>query len=158
MPGIWDGEIASVLEMGLEESDSICYWMTSYSSVETWHSRVLIPFPNLSIRPVVFMPLWLLRVYSLHVQAISPSLKCPQSRVVLQSLFSVEYFAFLSLHFAVQLPIVLLHPSRIFKCSCLGCCASSSGILPSQIVESVENKKILSPTSFVASTASSSLF
>lgn len=83
MSGVWDGAIASILETATEKSYSICCWMTPYSSVETWYSGGFIPFPNLSIRLVLFTSLWLLSRYLFYVQVIHSLSKCPQSAVVL---------------------------------------------------------------------------
>lgn len=57
--------------------------MTPYSSVETWYSGGFIPFPNLSIRLVLFTSLWLLSRYLFYVQVIHSLSECPQSAVVL---------------------------------------------------------------------------
>lgn len=42
-------------------------WIIPYSSVETCYSEDFMLFPNLSLKPAMFVLLWLLRIYLLYL-------------------------------------------------------------------------------------------
>lgn len=60
---VWDGEAASILETALEKSHSAELFL-----ITVWkrYSEDFMPFPHLSIKPVMFVSLWLLRIYLLY--------------------------------------------------------------------------------------------